>query len=224
MEIVVISIMLLVAVSTVLKLTFMKPLATMAEAAISAVMIIAATDLAAAQSKSRIEFWLQSPELMLDTSVLLTIDVALQIAFCIYMAGKPANRRVRIVRTILLYMPGILIFPILFACLVELIFMLPGTEFSAISRTFAILVLILLPLAGRLMKLILPERAVRLELIFYLSCIIGVLGVVATVNGRTAAVGVNEVSLKALGTVGVIAAAGVLAGIIIYNIKTKKQL
>lgn len=88
METVVILIMFMVSLSFVLKLTFMRPWQMIAEAVILAFATISTTDIAISQSKIQISEWLQTPDLMLDLSVILTLDVALQIAFCLFMINN----------------------------------------------------------------------------------------------------------------------------------------
>lgn len=59
---------------------------------VAAVFILATYGAASTQSKTQIADWLSQPELMLDTSVWLTIDVAFQICFCI-LAAKSINSK-----------------------------------------------------------------------------------------------------------------------------------
>ena len=54
------------------------------------------------------------------------------------------------------------------------------------------------------------------------SLLAGALGIVATVNGRTAAVGTNEVEWGALAAVIILLLAGVLAGSLIYRYYNNK--
>lgn len=122
METVVILIMFMVGLSFVLKLTFMRPWQMLAEAIILAFVTISTTDIAISQSKIQISEWLQTPDLMLYLAVILTIDVTLQIAFCLFMINKPDKLKGRIIKSLLLYIPGLLIFPVAFYLLVQIIF------------------------------------------------------------------------------------------------------
>lgn len=221
METVVILIMLLVGVSFLLKLSMMPVWLRIAECALLAIMAVLATDLAISQSKTRIEEWLASPELMLDTAVLLTIDVAMQLSFCIIAASGPGRAlKERILRTLLLAIPGLMVFPVVFACLVELVFAFTGTDFYLTGYGFGAFLLLAVPLLGTGMKYLLPDPSQRLELIFYLNCIIGALGVVATVNGRTSATGVNELNLPSLVTIVLLTLGSATTGYIIFQKKS----
>lgn len=223
METVVLLIMFMVCLSYLLKLSFMRPWLLIAESAVAAIFTLWALDWAIGQSKTQISDWLGNPELMLDTSVLLTIDVALQIAFCIVHAAAQRTKAGRILSLVLLVVPGILIFPVLAAALTELIFSLPGTDFDTVGRSMAAAVLVLAPILSYGLKYLLPDSEQRLELVFYINCIIAMLGIVATVNGRTAVAGVSELNLPALGAMAGIAIVTAAIGLILFNRKLKKQ-
>lgn len=223
METVIILMILLVSLSFILKLTFMRPWQMAVEAAVLALSVILSVDIAVLQSKTQITQWLQTPDLMLDVAVILTIDVALQITFCILMVNNGMSLKERIIRNILLYIPGLLIFPTLFYLLVLMIFSFTGIDFNTIGYGLSIGLLIIVPLLSIGIKALLPERFSRLELVFFLNCIIGMLGVVATVNGRTATVGINELNLPALFSIVGIAAFGFITGIILYKHKINRK-
>lgn len=183
---------------------------------------------ATTQSKAQIADWLTRPELMLDTSVLLTIDVFFQIAFCVLMArrlsGAPISRVQNVLLLVSKWFPGLLIFPVLFSLLVQLIFALPGTDFALIGWGTAGALLVLMPLVAKGVEWLLPESDMRLEMTFLLNALIALLGVVATVNGRTAAVGTNQVEWDALAGVLALLVAGAIAGFFINKIYLRKKL
>lgn len=227
MEIVVIIIMLLVGFSFVLKLTCQRPAARIAVSAVAAVFVLLACDSASSQSKTQIADWLEQPALMLDVAVLLTVDVAFQICFCVLaakaIAGVVSPAR-RLAIAVCRYVPGLLIFPVLFAMLTALIFALPGVEFSRIAQAAALGLLVVAPLLAAGLKWLVPEPDIRLEVIFMVNLLIAALGVVATVNGRTAVVGTNSVEWGALAGVAAILACGFVAGIFINRLFIRKKL
>lgn len=227
MEIVVLIIMLTVSFSFLLKLTCHSWPGRIAHSALAALFVMLTCDMATAQSKTRIADWLTQPDLMLDTSVWLTIDVAFQIAFCVLYAKKlagPITRNERCMLTVFKWFPGLLIFPVLFALLTQLIFSMPGAEFDTIGRVTAVAILLLMPLLAWGLKGLLPEADIRLELMFMVNMLTAALGVVATVNGRTAAVGTNSVEWGALAGVAAIMLAGTVAGLFIYKHVTAKKI
>ncbi|MDE5687493.1 MAG: hypothetical protein K2I18_02565 [Paramuribaculum sp.] len=227
METVVMIIMLLVGMSFVLKLTCHSWAGIAALSILSAAFVGFANGFASQQSKTRIADWLGRPELMLDTSVLLTVDIFIQIFFCVLMARKLAGtlgRKGNIALQTALWFPGLLIFPVLFSLLVEVVFAMPGVDFGVIGWSTAAFLLMLMPLAAIGLKWLLPEVELRIELMFLINLLIAALGVVATVNGRTAATGTSSVEWGALAAVFGLLCAGGIAGIFYDRIITKKQI
>ena len=87
METVVIIIMCLTGLVFLLKLTCHGNAGVVLLSFLAAAAVILMTDFASSQSRTRIEAWLGQPDIMLDTSVWLTLDVAFQIWFC-FLAAK----------------------------------------------------------------------------------------------------------------------------------------
>ena len=181
---------------------------------------------AISQSKIQIDIWINDPELMLDIAVLLTADVFLQISFCVLsakrLAGEYLSKTNIIFQAVTQWIPGILIFPVLLALLVEVIFAFPGMSFSAIAWTLASAVFLTGVVLSCIFKWILPEKDLRLELIFMINALIALLGVIATVNGRTAVAGIDSVEWKTLAGVMAVLIAGAAAGYIIFKRKQNK--
>lgn len=190
METAVIMIMALVCFSFVLKLTYHNRIGRIVLSTLCALFILSTYDNASNQSKARISECLGQPELMLDISVWLTIDVAFQICFCILAAkalSSALNRTDKILLEVCLWIPGILIFFVLFAILTEVVLSMTGMDFATIGWTIAIAVLILFPLSTFIMRRLIPEKEIRLEMMFMINLIIAALGIITTVNGRVAA-------------------------------------
>ena len=138
METVVVVLMILVSFNFLLKLTYCK-LWTVGVIAVSACLFVGLMwPLAIEQSKTQIADWLSNPQLMLDTSVILSLEVVLQLAYCmlaahLQTAGKVGSRTVLAYRCLRLF-PGVLIFAVLFSLLVALIFSFPGLSFSLLAE------------------------------------------------------------------------------------------
>ncbi|MFG6391136.1 MAG: hypothetical protein K1V76_02335, partial [Candidatus Amulumruptor sp.] len=115
METLVMVIMLLVAVAFVMKLTYHGPVGLAVTCVMGALFVLMTWEYATVQSKTQIADWLSDPALMLDTSVVLTLDVAVQMAMCVLMAKKVAtgslSRKSDAFLELILWFPGILIFP-----------------------------------------------------------------------------------------------------------------
>ena len=227
METVVMIIMLMVSFSFLLKLTYHRLPGLLIMSLIPFIFLGLMHEYAAMQSKTQIAQWLEQPALMLDTSVLLTVDVAFQIAFCILMGKKicgKLSRRESILLNVTLWFPGLLIFPVLFSLLVEAVFALPGTDFAAIGWGCGIAAFILIPALAFGIRYLLPESDLRLELMFLVNLITAALGIVATVNGRTAAVGTDSVGWQALTAILALLIIGAVAGLFLNRILTARKI
>lgn len=225
METVVLVMMIVVCFNYLLKQTWRKPLFVALSTVVCALFVGLAWPWAIEQSKNQIADWLADSALMLDMAVLLTLEVALQMTFCIvaahiHTAGRVKPSVVWIYR-LLRWFPGLLVFPVLFSLLVAAIFALPGTSFPLTAWSLAATVAVAIPLGRWALKHLLPEKEIRLELLFLTNALIAILGIIATVNGRTAVAGITSVDWPSLGGVMAFVAAGLLLGMAVFRIKQK---
>lgn len=225
METVVLVMMIVVCFNYLLKQTWRKPFFVALSAVVCALFVGLAWPWAIEQSKNQIAGWLADSALMLDLAVLLTLEVALQMTFCIvaahiHTAGRVKPSIVRIYR-LLRWFPGLLVFPVLFSLLVAAIFALPGVSFPLVAWSLAATVAVAIPLGRWALKHLLPEKEIRLELLFLTNALIAILGIIATVNGRTAVAGITSVDWPSLGGVMAFVAAGLLLGMAAFRIKQK---
>lgn len=225
METVVLVMMTVVCFNYLLKQTWRKPFFVALSAVVCALFVGLAWPWAIEQSKNQIAGWLADSALMLDLAVLLTLEVALQMTFCvvaahIHTAGRVKPSVVWIYR-LLRWFPGLLVFPVLFSLLVATIFALPGISFPLTAWSLAATVAVAIPLGRWALKHLLPEKEIRLELLFLTNALIAILGIIATVNGRTAVAGITSVDWPSLGGVMAFVAAGLLLGMAAFRIKQK---
>lgn len=225
METVVLVMMTVVCFNYLLKQTWRKPFFVALSAVVCALFVGLAWPWAIEQSKNRIAGWLADSALMLDLAVLLTLEVALQMAFCIVAAHIHSAGRVKPsvvwAYRLLRWFPGLLIYPVLFSLLVAAIFALPGISFPLTAWSLAATVAVAIPLGRWALKHLLPEKEIRLELLFLANALIAILGIIATVNGRTAVAGITSVDWPSLGGVMAFVAAGLLLGMAAFRIKQK---
>ena len=80
-----------------------------------------------------------------------------------------------------------------------------------------------IPIATYGVKRLLPEKEIRLEVLFLSNALLAILGVVATVNGRTAVAGISEVDLAALAGVCGLVVLGLIGGFIQHGIRLKRM-
>ena len=177
------------------------------------------------QSKTQIADWLSDNQLMLDTSVVLTLEIVLQMAFCllaVHVANySPVKKCMMLAYRLLYWFPGVLIIPVLFFGLTQAVFSFPGVSFKLIAWFFGAFVFVIIPLGRWLIKWLLPEEDLRLELFFLMNALVAILGIIATVNGKTAVEGVSDVDWSALGGSIILFLVGAVAGWIISVIKRK---
>jgi hypothetical protein len=121
---------------------------------------------------------------MQDLAVLITIESAICFAFCFAalreMFGKKIKRQIQL----LYWYPGLLIFPVLFYLLTQIIFAMPGTSFTTISYLLAGSVFVGLPALSYLAGYLYPEKELRLEVHFLVSLFVCITGLITTVNGN----------------------------------------
>ena len=202
MDTIVLILILLTAFNFLLKQTFWKPVAVGAAAGIATIFVILLWPYAIEQSKTQIADWLSDNQLMLYTSVVLTLEIVVQMAFCllaVHVANySPVKNRMMVAYRLSYWFPGVLIIPVLFFGLTQAIFSFPGVSFKLIAWLFGLFVFVVIPLGRWLIKWLLPEEDLRLELFFLTNALVAILGIIATVNGRTAVEGVGDVDWSAL--------------------------
>ena len=228
MEIVLITLMVVVCFNYILKQTYRKWFAVLFSAAVASVFILVSWPFAIEQSKTQISGWLQDSVLMKDMAVVLSIDVMVQLAFCMTSAHLMNSGRLekKIVRAykVLRWIPSILFYPVLFYALVTLMFSIHGMEFSTIAWLMAGGVFIAIPGLTWLLRFIIPEKDLRLEILFLCNVLILLMGVVSTVNGQTAVAGTNSVNWASSATVAGIIIIGALAGYSYWKFKSRKNI
>lgn len=226
MKTIVLVIMILVCFNYILKQTFRKRYSVVCSAIVCTLFTGLTWPYAIEQSKSQISDWLANSALMLDIAVILTLEVAVQMAFCILSVHIQTSDTIKSLTIglyrILRWFPGVLIFPVLFSMLVSLIFAMPGTSFPLIAWLSAAIVLIAIPGCTYGLRHLLPEKEICLELLFLSNALMAILGIIATVNGRTAVIGSNNVDWMALTGVCVLAISGLAGGTALYGIKLKR--
>lgn len=203
MKTVVLVIMVLICFNFCLKQTFLRPWQLCLTTLVCTLFVGLIWPFAIEQSRQQIEAWLADQPLMLDTSVLLTLEALWQMAFCL-LAGKllyegKVKPCVIVYYRILRFFPGILILAVLFAAEVALIYQLPGVGFATTAWSMALAVIVLLPAISWLVGWLLPEKDLRLEILFLCNALLLLLGIVSTVNGTTNFKGSDAIEWTALG-------------------------
>lgn len=202
METVILVLMLVVIFMTWLKLTFLKMWQIIVVAIICSLFIGLSWSYAIQQSRNEISEWLGNQRLMLDTSVLLTIEVFWQMAYCMLsgklLYGETVSRRTIWIYRILRFFPGLLIFPVLFYLQIQVMYQISGVDFAIVSWSLALIVFVAVIGGSYLLKWFLPQKSLRLEVLFLSSSLVLILGIVTTVNGTTSFKGAEPIEWNAL--------------------------
>lgn len=226
MQSVVMIILLLGTLSFLLKQSFHRPWWWVSWGGVAAVTACLVWPLAANQSRTQIADFLQTPDAMANSAVLLTVEVVLMVAYCIGKGGERKTRKRTKLETLLQLLlngfPGMVFFLSIFALLTSLMFSLTGMSFKLISWTMGGVVAVGVPLFTWLVLRLMPDETLRLEMLFTVNLIIGALGVVATVNGRTAVEGTAAIEWASLLGVLALCILGTAVGLIWHWRSSKK--
>lgn len=225
---VILILMLLVVMATILKAGFVSRYGLLASAVACGAFVCFTQGIAINSSKTQITDFISSPTHMRDAVVLLSIDVIIQLAFCLSQVRKSTGiikgRWGIYLYQLLQNIPVLLIFPVLLATLTSAVFAFTGVSFALTTWIIAALVTITLPLLTLMVVKLLPEQELRLELLFLTEVFIAIVGIIATFNNTTVVQGTNNVSWGALGFMLIILLLGSLVGYIIKKIKIKKNI
>lgn len=199
MELIIQILMLFVVINTVLKLSFWKWWQAALFSFACGVFVIVSCQWAVLQSKTQLADYLTKRTILQDAAVLITIESVICIVFCFARLQYGQASKPRWWLSILNCYPNLLIFPVLFYLLTQLIYAMPGIDFSTISYLLAGAAFILLPLLGFGMKYLYPENDLRLEIHFLVSLFVCVIGLISTVNGNVAYTAAKEpLNIKAI--------------------------
>lgn len=228
METLVLIAMIIVCFNYLLKQTYRKWWEVAISTLFSAVFIGLMWRYAIQQSKTRISDWLSNQSLMLDMAVILSLDIISQFAFCLMtvriLSTEPLKPWQIFAYKSLRWFPGVLIYPVFFSFLVMLVFAFPGVSFTLISWGFGVALLILIPFLTFLLKKSVPEKDVRIELLFMTNIILAMSGIIATVNGRVAVEGGAQVEISSLIGVAALVVVFGAAGFFIRKLMINKKV
>lgn len=176
--------MLFIVIKTLLKLSFWKMWKIILFAAVSTIFVIVAEQFAILQSKTQIADYLSNREYLQDAAVLISLESVLAISFCFTAFKIFLGKQSKKWHALLIYFPGVLIFPVLFFVLTQSVFSFPGTNFKTVTYIVALITFLIISLGSLGFKYFLPEREFRLEVHFLVSLFVMGIGLLTTVNGQ----------------------------------------
>jgi len=144
------------------------------------------------QSKTQLADLLQNAAALQNMAVLVTIESAINFAFCYHWFNDDAGATFALPsgkwrawrRSFLKWYPSLLIFPVMFYVLTQAIFMAVGIDFSVTAVAVATATLVLLPLLAEGMKWFVADADGRVEIHLALSCLVCVLGLLTTITNK----------------------------------------
>jgi hypothetical protein len=189
MEYIIHILMLFILINCLLKLSFWKNWQTTIFGFICAIFIIGVCPLAIQQSKTQLDDYLNNVHAMQDAAVLITLESVICFAYC--FASLRGAKRKWWTRLLNGY-PSLLLFPVLFYVLTQIIFGMPGTSFTVIAYLLAAAVLVGLPILTLFIKRLYPENEFRMEIHFMVSLLVCIIGLITTEDGAVTYSAVSE--------------------------------
>lgn len=191
-----------ITINVALKLSFWKLWQQLLFAVVTFGFIWFTTDFASEQSQVTLDTMIANPKVLSNITVLLTIETAVCIAFCFTSLRTIFKGKESYWNKLLYWYPNLLLFPALFYILTQAIFYYTGTSFQLIALCIATVVSLLIVGGAQTLKTLLPEKDLRLELLFLISLLITLLGLISTANGQIIYVPQSEpLNFKVLGSI-----------------------
>lgn len=183
MELVVQILMLFVALGTALRLTFERGwILPLLFGAVASVFVYLTYPYAIEQTKTGLAGYIADRSLREYAAIFISLDVALVVGYSFSRLTKAHTQRGRVVSLVLRLYPGVLLFPVLFYLQSTLIFALPGVDFGVVSLLLSLGTLVLVLGLVYLLRFLLPEEELRLEVLFLVELFIFILGIIASVE------------------------------------------
>ena len=185
MELIIHILMLFILLNTALKLSFWDKKILWGMSILLGSFTMFVYPYAIEQSQTQIEEFLQSSKILGNMAVLVSLEAVMCMAFCflalshLYQQNKSSKWL-----KVLNYYPCLLIFPVIFYGLTQTMFIFTGVDFFMTAIVFSIVLSLALPLFSYGVKIFIPEQDLRLEIHFFMSLLITILGLISTANGR----------------------------------------
>ncbi len=163
--------MLLICLVAVIKLSLAPRWLSLVFACLLSGFTIYIKDYCSEQTIAGISLYIEQKELRESMAILLTLESLLYM----FTAFNPRKKALR------LY-PSLLIFAIIFYTETNLFFSFAGIDFTMLALVLGAVVLVLFTALPYLIKKLLPEEELRLELLFLTSTLMTALGLLTTTN------------------------------------------
>lgn len=188
MEVIVQLLMLLVCWMTSLKLSHSPRWFVWLYALCLGLFVFLNADLASSQTKDDVVSYIEQHSLREYITILVTIEAMVMIAFAFLgfrrqvYEGKQVSVVGKSLRLFLQFCPPVLMLPTIFYLHTTLLFYWTGVDFHTLSLYLATIVLLFCSLSPSLIRYLLPEQDIRLELLFLSSLLVFILGLIITID------------------------------------------
>lgn len=180
------------------------------------------------QNKLELVSWLYDVELKKDIAVLISIEFLVQLAFCLMHVVKVTSgfrrKRSECLYAAAHYFPGVLVYVVAFFLLVWLDFSLPGRSFGEISGWTGVGSVVVLLGGGELVLWLIPERDLRLELLYWGNMLLLFLCILGAMSGANMIVGGDGINWGATAFAFATIAMLMLVGYVVYRIKNRLKV
>lgn len=183
MEYVIHLLALFITFSFLLKVGFYSRWGVWAIAAGYALFAGAVTPWMTEQSKTVMAAFFASRPQMLNLSVGVTLEAAIMIAFCFDCSAETHTRHTsfqQAVTFLLKLYPGLLTGGVICYALALLLFTFPGLDFGNLPWIAAGVTFLSVSAGSRLLRHIIGDKPLRLEMLFFVNLFIAILSIIAT--------------------------------------------
>lgn len=188
MEIIIYALMLFVALNCVFKLSMWAWWQRLIYSALLGGFTFWSQRYAILQSKTQIADYLQNTEALQTMAILATIETVCCFAYIYTELEKkhntPNSTLITSLYALTKWYASLLMFPVMFYVLTQLIFTAVGVDFTITAAALAVAVVVGLPLLAEGARWLLPEAEGRIELQVLLSAFVCILGLISTETGK----------------------------------------
>ncbi len=185
METIVYVLMVFITLNCLFKLSFWRWWQRAIYSGVLALFVLWSEQYAVLQSKTQLSDYLQDSYAIGNIAIIVTLESIFCFAFvAMWMNGSYGSGLRKWASSILFYYPSLLLFPVSFYVLTQLIFSLTGVSFTLTTVIVAVVFFFLLPVLAEVVRRLLIEDDFRVEIHLLLSCVVCVLGLISTQNGQ----------------------------------------
>ncbi|MFK8302508.1 hypothetical protein ACI75Y_06320 [Capnocytophaga stomatis] len=184
MEILISVLLVSIAINTVLKISFWKIKYRLLFSVLVGLFVLYVYPMATEQSQTELKWWLEDKHILGTIAVMVTIESMLYVGFCflslkdLYVPQK--SKKFLILKAY----SGLLIFPMSLYIATQSMFYFTGTDFLTIAIFVALGLFAGIFAMSYFVRWLLPEKDIRLEMLFLVSLLVTALGLISTANGN----------------------------------------